>query len=369
MLVTGALLRIRRDHLLQVLLLLTVVLALFDPRTPREYARWLDLPTLAGLAGLLVLTQAVRLSGLIQRLASMLVARVSSVRMLAIALVLLSASLASVLTNDVALFLVVPLTLAISAIAQVPRQRLVIFEALAVNAGSTPSPIGNPQNLLLWQHSGLAFPQFVLALLPAGAIMLVLLLGASLVAFPSTPLRLQGAMRQQAVDLPLGIGAALALFGMVLALQFRLAPQAALLVLVLAAAGFRRVLVGVDWMLLLTLALMFVGLGHLAAMPWIHAHIGAVDWRDPRVLYAGGIALSQAISNVPAAVLLQHYTHDFTLLAIAVNVGGSGLMIGSLANLIALRLDGSPRIAWKFHAWSIPFLLASAALVWLWTLR
>ncbi|MGH8213753.1 MAG: SLC13 family permease, partial [Rhodanobacteraceae bacterium] len=110
-------------------------------------------------------------------------------------------------------------------------------------------------------------------------------------------------------------------------------------------------------------------LGHLATVPWINAHVGALDWRDPRVLYGGGIALSQAISNVPTAVLLQHYTVDLTLLAIAVNVGGSGIMIGSLANLIALRLDGSPRIAWKFHAWSIPFLLASAVLVGAWALR
>jgi hypothetical protein len=44
-------------------------------------------------------------------------------------------------------------------------------------------------------------------------------------------------------------------------------------------------------------------------------------------------------------------------------------MIGSLANLIALRLDGSPRIAWKFHAWSVPFLLVAAVLVGLWALR
>jgi hypothetical protein len=38
-------------------------------------------------------------------------------------------------------------------------------------------------------------------------------------------------------------------------------------------------------------------------------------------------------------------------------------MIGSLANLIALRLEGSRGIAWRFHAWSVPFLLASAVLI------
>ncbi len=33
--------------------------------------------------------------------------------------------------------------------------RLIIFEALAVNAGSLLTPIGNPQNILLWGRSGL----------------------------------------------------------------------------------------------------------------------------------------------------------------------------------------------------------------------
>lgn len=133
--------RFARDHLLQALLLLTVALAILDPRAPRAYLQWLDLPTLAGLCGLLILTQGVCASGHVQRFAMHLVAHLYNVRVLAFALVLLSAALATLLTNDVALFLVVPLTLAIDRIARIPRQRLVIFEALAVNAGSTFSPI------------------------------------------------------------------------------------------------------------------------------------------------------------------------------------------------------------------------------------
>jgi Na+/H+ antiporter NhaD/arsenite permease-like protein len=79
--------------------------------------------------------------------------------------------------------------------------------------------------------------------------------------------------------------------------------------------------------------------------------------------------LSQVISNVPAAVLLQHYAPDLTLLAAAVNVGGAGLAIGSLANLIALRLDGSRGIGWRFHAWSVPYLAVTALLGALLVLR
>ena len=355
--------RLRRDHLLQALLVLAVALAVADPRAPHDYLSWLDLPTLSGLCGLLVLAQGVVASGHVQRFALHLVEHLRSVRALALVLVLLAAALATVLTNDVALFLVVPLTLAIDRVAQVPRQRLVIFEALAVNAGSTFSPIGNPQNLLLWQHSGFGFFRYVVALAPAGAVLLAVLLVACGLAFPGQPVRLQESpVGQPRLDTPLLAGSLVLLVAMVVALQEGFAVTAALAVIVIGLAGFRAVLVRVDWLLLVTFAAMFVGLGHLAALPWVQAHVGALAWHDPRVAYTGGIVLSQAISNVPAAVLLQPYVPNVTLLAAAVNVGGSGLMIGSLANLIALRLDGSRGIGWRFHAWSIPYLVVTAVL-------
>lgn len=362
--------RLARDRLLLALLALVALLAIVDPRAPRAYLRWLDLPTLAGLCGLLILAQGVRASGYVQRYALHLVARLHDARALAFALALLAAALATVLTNDVALFLVVPLTLAIDRVARIPRQRLVIFEALAVNAGSTFSPIGNPQNLLLWQHSGLGFFDYVVALAPTGAVLLGVLLVACRFAFPSTPLQLDEARTEHtALDTPLFAGSLLLLAAMVAALQSGFVIPAALIVFALGALFFRRVLAGVDWPLLLTFAGMFTGLGHLAALPWVQAHVGALAWHDPRVTYAGGIALAQLISNVPAAVLLQHYAGNLSLLAAAVNVGGAGLMIGSLANLIALRLDGSHGIGWRFHTWSMPYLLVTAAVVWLVTLR
>jgi len=362
--------RLRRDHLLQALLVLAVALAVADPRAPHDYLSWLDLPTLSGLCGLLVLAQGVVASGHVQRFALHLVEHLRSVRTLALVLVLLAAALATVLTNDVALFLVVPLTLAIDRVAQVPRQRLVIFEALAVNAGSTFSPVGNPQNLLLWQHSGFGFFRYVVALAPAGAVLLAVLLVACGLAFPGQPVRLQESpVEQPRRDTPLLAGSLVLLVAMVVALQEGFAVPAALAVVVIGLAGFRAVLVRVDWLLLVTFAAMFVGLGHLAALPSVQAHVGALAWHDPRVAYTGGIVLSQVISNVPAAVLLQPYVPDLTLLAVAVNVGGSGLMIGSLANLIALRLDGSRGIGWRFHAWSIPYLVVTAVLVALLVLR
>jgi Na+/H+ antiporter NhaD/arsenite permease-like protein len=355
---------LRRERLLGVFGLLALFLALADPRPWALYRNWLDLPTLLGLAALLVTVEGIRASGYVQRAARYTALRTRSLRGLALLLVLASALLAMLLTNDVSLFLVVPLTVALGREARLPVQRLVIFEALAVNAGSTLSPIGNPQNLLLWQRSGLSMPGFMLHLLPTFAVMLALLLALVWFMFDARALTLQTSARTAAEALPrpaLGVTAGLLLLVVVGLLQGHHAQGAAALVLAVFAVMFREVLQRVDWMLLATFAAMFVGLGHLAQI----LPVQGLGLQQPGVLYIAAIALSQVISNVPATVLLEHGAHDVMLLAAAVNVGGFGLGIGSLANLIALRLEGSPGSLARFHRISVPFLLVCAPLVWL----
>lgn len=128
---------------------------------------------------------------------------------------------------------------------------------------------------------------------------------------------------------------------------------------------FRRgVLARLDWELILAIALMLVGLGHLADLPVVHLLVAHLSLDNPHASLLAGVLLSQAISNVPATVTLLHHAPDLLWLAVAVNIGGSGLAIGSLASLIALRLEGSRGIWWTFHRISIPYLLAVFALAW-----
>lgn len=77
-------------------------------------------------------------------------------------------------------------------------------------------------------------------------------------------------------------------------------------------------------------------------------------------LWLTAIGLSQVISNVPSTILLLNYVPPSLLLVWAVNVGGFGLLPGSLANLIALRMANDRRIWWRFHLYSIPMLLCAA---------
>ena len=358
--------RLQAEWLLLAFALLALALALLDPRPVAAWQRWLQGPTLAGLAGLLVATQGIRDSALVQHAAARLVARAHSHRSLGLLLVTTAALSSMVLTNDVSLFVLVPLTVAIGGLSDLPVLRMVILEALAVNAGSTLSPIGNPQNLLLWQHDQRSLPGFAWAMLPAAATMFALVAALAWAWLPRGRVTLAPqALNRQAVAGGLATLSLAALAAMVLLMEHGQSVPGAAALLALFALVAPRTLARVDWLLLLTFAAIFLGLGHLAELPRVDAMLDRFDFGDPLTLYLGGILASQAISNVPATVLLLERAQDPIALAVAVNVGGFGLATGSLANLIALRLARQPGGLRALHRVSVPFLLACAPLVYL----
>ncbi|MBP1474652.1 hypothetical protein J7I44_10095 [Frateuria sp. MAH-13] len=358
--------RLKAEWLLLAFALLTLALALADPQPIAAWRRWLQGPTLAGLAGLLIAIQGIRDSAMVQHVAALLVARAHSLRSLGLLLVTATALLSMVLTNDVSLFVLVPLTVVIGGLSNLPVLRMVVLEALAVNAGSTLSPIGSPQNLLLWQHGQLSFLGFAWAMAPAAVMMFALVAALTWIWLPRDRVALAPqALDRQSVARGLAALSTIALAAMVVLMEYGHAALGAgvlLLVFVLAAP---RSLARVDWLLLLTFAAIFLGLGHLAELPAVNATLDRLDFSQPLTLYLSGIIASQLISNVPATVLLLERAHDPITLAIAVNVGGFGLAIGSLANLIALRLARQPHGLRALHQASVPFLLVSAPLVYL----
>ncbi|HEX7813633.1 SLC13 family permease [Dyella sp.] len=356
--------RLKHEWLLLLFALLAVVLAIADPHGWRDYQRWLRLPTLAGLFGLMLAIQGIRDSGWVQRIAVSLVSRMHSLRGLGLLLVTSTALLSTVLTNDVSLFLLVPLTVAIGAMTNLPVLRMVILEALAVNAGSTISPIGNPQNLLLWQYQHLPLLTFVRVMLPAAAVMFALVALLTWFWLPRARIELDNErLDHPQASMQLGLLSLVALSMMVLMMENGQALLGAGLVIVpflIERGPLRRL----DWLLLATFAAIFLSLGHLAELPLVQNALSHLDLDRPLNLYLAGILASQVISNVPATVLLLDHASDAMALAVAVNVGGFGLVIGSLANLIALRLARQPGSMALFHRVSVPFLLVCGPAVY-----
>ncbi|RQV80252.1 SLC13 family permease [Burkholderia anthina] len=355
-----------QEPVLSVLALGLIALQWVRPQPFSVLADRVDWQTVATLAGLLMLTKALELSGCLMWLAHRIVHHVHSERGLAMLLVGFAAVLSMWLTNDVALFVVVPLMVSLRALTPLPFRRLVIVVALAVNAGSVATPLGNPQNLFLWQLSGVSFGRFVVTLGPLALALMALLLALTALMFRAKPLDLSG----DAVALPVQRMHALiaaVLFAAFVLLADAHHPLPGLVgVAVVLLAVKRDAVLKIDWLLLLIFVLMFVVLRSAAALPVVHDAIAHAQLDSPLRVYAAGAVLSQVISNVPAAILLSEFTHDWRALAFGVSVGGFGFAIGSLANLIAVRLAKEPRMWLPFHLVSIPFALVSAALgAWL----
>ena len=345
-----------------ILVLLCLGLSLLHPDQVASYPQRVDWPTIAALAGLLLLTTGLEECGFLQRSAFELVTRMHTERQLALFLVLASALLASVLTNDIALFIVVPLTLGLRGMATLPTSRLVIFEALAVNAGSVLTPLGNPQNLFLWHRSGVEFHAFVAAMLPLALILLAVLLLFTVQAFAPVRIETHEDVEAPALNRRL-LGTSLALYPVFVVLLDLHRPLWALaLVVGVFLVGARRVLRQVDWALIAVFVLMFIDLRLIAELEPVRRLVEAVGLDYPLTLYASGVLSSQLISNVPAAILLAEHSANWRVIAWAVDVGGFGFLVGSLANLIALRLLGDRSAWWRFHLYSLPFLAVSALL-------
>lgn len=119
------------------------------------------------------------------------------------------------------------------------------------------------------------------------------------------------------------------------------------------------------WGLLLAFIVMFVKMGLLGQIPVSGALVGNL-MKGPGTAFIAGAGLSQIISSIPAAIFLAPLTEEWRALAWGLNVEGFGLVIGSLANVIALRLVQQPILRWHFHLWSMPtfvLCLASAAVL------
>jgi di/tricarboxylate transporter len=349
------------NGLLWFLLAVAAVLAFVRPRAPLDIVKLVDWQTIGALAGLLAITQALEKSGMLQRTAQGLLERMTTLRGLALLLTATAALLSALVTNDVSLFLLVPLTRVLATRAHLPLARLVVLQALAVNAGSALTPIGNPQNLYLWHRSGESFVGFMGMMAPTVGVMLSWVFITTWVLIPRTPLQLKHVEDTETVQ-PRLLWLAGALFiAFVVALDRHWLLAGLGLVFGAFLVLHPRVLRGIDWALLAIIALMFVDLRQLAELPAVASLLGRWPIGEGWCAYLAAIATSQVISNVPATILLDGPVRDLPALAAGVSVGGFGCVLGSLANLIALRLAKLPDGLREFHEISVPFLVVCAA--------
>lgn len=245
--------------------------------------------------------------------------------------------------------------------------KLIVLETIAANLGSMATPIGNPQNLYLYSVSNMAFSDFAWAVWPYTALSLVMLL-ASVRTVREAPLshRLVSDEPTETVQAPHDLKRAIAPYLLLLVLcllvVFRVLPYGPVLVIVAVVvfAINRGLFRHVDYGLLATFVCFFVFIGNVKRIPEVSTLlISLVSGRE----LGAGILTSQIISNVPAAILLSGFTHNLTTLLTAVNLGGLGTLVASLASLISFKFFSKEYTTQKgrflkvFTLWNVGFLV------------
>lgn len=298
---------------------------------------FIDTKTVLILAALIISNTGIFVSGGTDYIAGHILKRFRNLKSVSVVAVILTVFMSMFITNDASLIILVPLTISIGRMAGKSISRTVVLEAIGANVGSALTPFGNPQNIILFRAYHLSLQAFFSASLPLFAILIGILLVFALVFTKNSKIRRwKGNIRYK----PGLFYASFALFvlsvsGFLLDLSgyfflgISIASVFALILMKPDNYTARKALFRIDFLLILTFALIFLVMNSIRSM----VSISLVGILPAFVLPA---LLSQIISNVPATVLLTGKS-SFIPLFWGVNIGGNGTIIASLANWIALR--------------------------------
>lgn len=298
-----------------------------------EYIGYINFSVLALLFCLMAAIEGLKQSGVFTLTAAKLITSANGLRKLYIILITLCFFSSMFITNDVALIAFVPLTIILMKEHKSDLIKTIAGETIASNLGSMLTPLGNPQNLFIYEKSGMNPLQFILTMLPLSAVSYILLLISSLIISKES---LSPESKKTEIDkkgsLIYGI-----LFGLCLLTVMHILPYyicTAIIIITLLIFN-RKVLANVDYILLLTFVCFFIFSGNLAAIPQAKTLISEI--LENNTLTASFL-ISQVISNVPCTILLYPFCTDIKALLYGVGIGGLGTPVASLASLISYKI-------------------------------
>ncbi len=355
------------ETVLFVLIVLFIFLTAFMPGYIPEYPVFIDWRTIITLLALIITANGIKDSGYLENISGRILLKIHDERTLAFFLVFLSVILSTFLTNDITLFITVPLTLCMQSILKKNLVKIVIFEALGVNAGSSLTPIGNPQNIFLWNKWGISFSGFMCRMAPVVLLMIAVLAVFIYFGFKANRLRIDEDSVKPAINKNIGLLSISIMALFLICLQFKMEIYAIPVIALIYLIFHRKVFLELDWLLIITFVFMFVDFSMVSRIPFIRSVLSGIDLSNNTNVFILSALISQIMSNVPAAIFMAKFTSNWKAITLGVDIAGNGIIIGSLANIIALRLikTKDKRIWLDFHGYSVPYFLLTGFVVWL----
>ncbi|WP_303737988.1 SLC13 family permease [Methanobrevibacter thaueri] len=282
--------------------LILAIISCFFVNPNLDYLNYINWDTIVLLFFIMLIVEILKNLSIFEILVRKLLVKVKNTRGLVLFLVFTCFFSSIFITNDVSLIIFVPF--AILALRKVDRSDLVIItvsmQTIAANVGCMVLPIGAPHNIVMYTVSRIPFGSFFMLLLPYIVVSVAFLVAVSLF------------VPKDGIALP----------------EFRKID-------VSYDNFLKRVFIGIDYYLLLTFIALFVLIGNLENIPFFNALF--TRWIVGNEVLIG-VAASQVISNVPAAMLLSGFSSNYEAIIIGINIGGFGTLIASMANLISYKI-------------------------------
>ncbi len=351
---------VKKNPVLCIAVFVAIVSAVFVPPT-LDYLSYFDFKTLTCLFSTLAVVCALKNIYFFRIISSKIVSIFKTTRSAIIALVYITFIGSMLIANDMALITFLPLGYYVITSTDNNRHLAFTFimQNIAANLGGMLTPFGNPQNLYMYNYFEIPNGEFMeIMLLPF--LISVVLITACCMFVKNEPLVIE---RSYEATLDTKRTALyLILFAISIIIVFGIIPYWLGLIIIAASLLYldRNALRDVDYPLLFTFCAFFIFAGNVARIPAVTKLVGGLVNKHPLLF---GTLSCQVISNVPSAILLSHFTDNYRQLLVAVNIGGTGTLIASLASLITFRhyLKNDPKgigtYLKKFTLYNFGFLI------------
>ena len=323
----------------ECVLVIAVTLAILSSFISIPKLSYIDFKVLILLFNLMVVVAAFKELKVLDSIAIGLLKKCNTYTSISLALVFITFISSMIVTNDVALITFVPLSIVIARKANINVLKIVIFQTLAANLGSSFTPMGNPQNLFIYSFYNLSPIDFFKITLP---IVVLAVLFLVLLVFKDKKMNLSLDLEDVKIDNKRDVYLFGGLFLIILLSVFHVIDYKVtfLITVIMVLILNKKLFSQVDYSLLITFIGFFIFVGNISTMDVVKNFMEGI-LNSPKSTFLASVLSSQVISNVPATMLLSGFTDHFKELLLGVNIGGMGTLIASLASVISYKIYAS----------------------------
>lgn len=320
----------------ECVIVIAVTLAILSSFISIPKLSYIDFKVLILLFNLMVVVAAFKELKVLDSIAIGLLKKCNTYTSISLALVFITFISSMIVTNDVALITFVPLSIVIARKANINVLKIVVFQTLAANLGSSFTPMGNPQNLFIYSFYNLSPIDFFKITLP---IVVLAVLFLVLLVFKDKKMNLSLDLEDVKIDNKRDVYLFGGLFLIILLSVFHVIDYKVtfLITIVMVLILNKKLFSQVDYSLLITFIGFFIFVGNISTMDVVKNFMEGI-LNSPKSTFLASVLSSQVISNVPATMLLSGFTNHFKELLLGVNIGGMGTLIASLASVISYKI-------------------------------